>query len=84
MHRFWIVSTLAITCAAVPVRYAGAQHPPAPKAERARVTFSQELPRLDGSKLKATLVEVTYAPGDSSSAHRHPCPVIGYVIEGSY
>ena len=60
-----------------------AQTPPAAK-ERARVAFARSLPALDGAKLKVTVVEVTYAPGDSSTAHRHPCPVVGYVIEGSY
>lgn len=62
---------------------AHAQNVPAAK-ERARVAFTRSLPKLDGTKLKATVVEVTYAPGDSSTAHRHPCPVVGYVIEGSY
>ncbi len=61
-----------------------AQEPPKPKAERARVAYADTLPRLDGGRLKATLVEVTYQPGDSSTAHSHPCPVVGYVIEGSY
>jgi quercetin dioxygenase-like cupin family protein len=58
----------------------GTARPP----ERARVAFAGALPKLDGSRLKATLVEVIYQPGDSSTAHRHPCPVVGYVIEGSY
>jgi quercetin dioxygenase-like cupin family protein len=62
---------------------AQAQNRPAAN-QPARVAFARSLPKLDGTKLKATLVEVTYAPGDSSTAHRHPCPVIGYVIEGSY
>jgi quercetin dioxygenase-like cupin family protein len=30
------------------------------------------------------VIEVTYGPGESSPPHRHPCPVIGYVIEGEY
>jgi quercetin dioxygenase-like cupin family protein len=37
---------------------------------------------MDGDHLKATLVEVNYGPGESSKAHSHPCPVIGYVLEG--
>jgi len=47
-----------------------------------RVANEQVLPQLDGGKLKATLVEVTYAPGAGSSPHSHPCPVIGYVVSG--
>jgi quercetin dioxygenase-like cupin family protein len=32
----------------------------------------------------ATLVEVTYGPGDESAAHKHPGFVLGYVIEGEF
>jgi len=41
------------------------------------------MPRLNGDNLKVTIIEVTYGPGESSKAHTHPCPVIGYVLEGS-
>lgn len=51
--------------------------------ERARVALSQALPKLDGTHLKATVVEVHYGPGESSPQHSHPCVVIGYVIEGA-
>jgi quercetin dioxygenase-like cupin family protein len=50
---------------------------------RSRVAIAQALPRLDGSRLEATLVEVSYEPGGANTAHRHPCPVIGYMLEGS-
>jgi quercetin dioxygenase-like cupin family protein len=39
---------------------------------------------LDGKKAKATTVEVTLEPGESSAPHRHPGPVFGYVLEGEY
>lgn len=84
MQRRWISFTIALSFAALPAVGAEAQDAPAPKPERARVAFSKPLPMLDGAKLKATVVEVAYAPGDSSTAHRHPCPVIGYVVEGAY
>jgi len=51
---------------------------------RVRVALSQPLPRLNGDRLKVTIVEVTYGPGGSSSPHSHPCAVIGYVAEGAY
>jgi quercetin dioxygenase-like cupin family protein len=51
--------------------------------ERDRIVISQALPALDGTHLKATLVEVDYGSGGSSGAHSHPCPVIGYVISGA-
>ena len=50
---------------------------------RARVVLAHELPGLDASRLKATLLDVTYAPGGSSAPHTHPCPVVGYVLEGA-
>lgn len=53
------------------------------KSERARVALSHDLPRLDGGKLKVTIVEVNYGPGEFSMPHSHPCPVIGYVLEGA-
>jgi quercetin dioxygenase-like cupin family protein len=53
------------------------------KMERARVAFTHALPDLDGRHLKATVVEVTYGPGESSNPHSHPCAVIGYVLEGA-
>src|SRR5215813_5300422 len=49
---------------------------------KVRVAAEQVLPQMDGGKLKATLVEVTYGAGAASAPHSHPCPVIGYVISG--
>jgi quercetin dioxygenase-like cupin family protein len=40
--------------------------------------------KLDGKKAKATMVEVTLAPGEVEPAHRHPGPAFGYVLEGEY
>jgi quercetin dioxygenase-like cupin family protein len=52
--------------------------------ERARVVFSHSLPRLNGDHLQITMVQVQYGPSESSPQHTHPCPVVGYVIEGTY
>ena len=54
-----------------------------PRAERARLAFSHTLSRLDGARLQVKLVEVTYGPGESSTPHSHPCPIVGYVLEGA-
>jgi len=45
--------------------------------------FSHALPQLDGSHLRAIVVEVNYAPGEADKPHSHPCTVIGYVAEGA-
>ena len=50
---------------------------------RDRIVYSQSLPKSDGEHLKITVVEVTYAPGESSLPHSHPCPVVGYVVVGA-
>jgi quercetin dioxygenase-like cupin family protein len=38
---------------------------------------------MDGANLKVHAIEVTYPPGTTSTAHRHPCPVVGYMISGT-
>jgi len=53
------------------------------RAQEVRPVFTHALPALDGAKLQARIVEVTYAPGESSARHSHPCAVIVYVIEGA-
>ena len=40
--------------------------------------------KLDGKQARATMVEVTLAPGEEEAAHRHPGPAFGYVLEGEY
>jgi quercetin dioxygenase-like cupin family protein len=40
--------------------------------------------KLDGKKAKATMLEVTLAPGAVETAHRHPGPAFGYILEGEY
>jgi quercetin dioxygenase-like cupin family protein len=40
--------------------------------------------KLDGKAASATVVEVTFEPGQKGSPHRHTGPVFGYVLEGEY
>ncbi|HEX6535826.1 MAG TPA: cupin domain-containing protein [Gemmatimonadaceae bacterium] len=58
---------------------------PAPGADavRSRIAASRSLPPMDGRQLAVTVMEVEYAPGGRSAPHSHPCPVIGYVLEGA-
>ena len=62
----------------------GAKSVSADTARTVRITISHALPAMDGTRLAVTLVEVRYAPGGSSKPHSHPCPVLGYVVEGVY
>jgi quercetin dioxygenase-like cupin family protein len=83
----WSSLALMISCAAVAgshlVSAGGAARTAQTKNERSRVSFSHDLPRLNGDKLSVTVVAVNYGPGESSTPHSHPCPVIGYVVEGT-
>ena len=40
--------------------------------------------KLDGKVASATVVEVTFEPGQEDSPHHHTGPVFGYVLEGEY
>lgn len=40
--------------------------------------------KLDGKDAGATVVEVTFEPGQKDTPHRHTGPVFGYVLEGAY
>ena len=44
--------------------------------------FEHDLPDLTLQGWSATAVEVSYSPGQSSAAHRHPGITIAYVLEG--
>ena len=47
-----------------------------------KVLFKHDVPDLTLKNWAATAVEVSYAPGESSPAHRHPGITIAYVLEG--
>lgn len=47
-----------------------------------RTMLSQQLPAFDVNRPSIDLIEVTYGPGAASPVHTHPCPVIGYVLDG--
>ena len=63
-----------------------AHHDERGKGEAQVKVLSQKdiIEKLDGKKAKATMVEVTLAPGQVEAAHRHPGPAFGYVLEGEY
>jgi quercetin dioxygenase-like cupin family protein len=47
-----------------------------------KVVFKHDLPDLTLKNWAVTAVEVSYGPGESSPAHRHPGITIAYVLEG--
>jgi glucose/arabinose dehydrogenase/quercetin dioxygenase-like cupin family protein len=62
-------------------RVAATAKPPA--GSSARQVATHRVPPMDGTALSMQVVEVSYAPGGWSESHRHPCPVVGYVLEGA-
>lgn len=71
--------TLTLVCVAL----ASCRTAPAQGDADVRIALTQALPPLDGARVEVTVVEVTYGPGEFSAPHRHPCAVIGYVLEGA-
>ena len=39
---------------------------------------------IDGKAARSSTVELTFKPGQQSVPHRHPGPVYGYVMEGTF
>jgi quercetin dioxygenase-like cupin family protein len=54
------------------------------KAKVVTVSARDIVEKIDGKDVKATTLEVTLEPGQSSPPHRHPGPVFGYILEGDY
>ncbi len=77
MHRRILLSTFGSLLASSFT--ANAQ--PANRSRRTQI-FQHGLPDLSLSNWSATAVEVDYAPGESSTAHRHPGLTFAYVLHG--
>jgi quercetin dioxygenase-like cupin family protein len=49
-----------------------------------RLSQRDIIEKLDGKESSATVLEVTFEPGQKDTPHRHAGPVFGYVLEGEY
>lgn len=81
MKRRTVLETIAAAGASAlfaPLLAAGAER----TANGVTPVFTQELPTLTLDGWKMTAVEVSYAPGQGSPAHKHPGFVFGYILEG--
>jgi quercetin dioxygenase-like cupin family protein len=58
-----------------------AQAQPAPGNGR-KIVFESDVPELTLKNWAATVIEVSYGPGEASAAHRHPGITVAYVLEG--
>jgi len=85
MHRAFL--TLAVFAAIGVGGMNLAQHAQHTGKSQVKVTqLSQRdiIEKLDGKAASATVLEVTFEPGQKDSPHRHTGPVFGYVLEGQY
>jgi quercetin dioxygenase-like cupin family protein len=76
-RRAILQSVLALAC--LPAT-AAAQAQPQPQGPK-RI-FQHDIPDLALKNWAVNAVEVAYAPGQSSAAHKHPGLTIAYVLEG--
>ncbi len=53
-------------------------------APAARQVAQKDMAAVNLEGWQVTMTEVSYAPGEASSRHRHPGFVCGYVLEGQY
>jgi quercetin dioxygenase-like cupin family protein len=87
VRRCMNVSTAAMLCGLLALTHSWSQEVTASGGheprERSRLVISQPLPNMHGDHLKVFLEEVVYGPGEASPPHSHPCPVMGYVVEGA-
>jgi quercetin dioxygenase-like cupin family protein len=84
-HALRLIQPSLMTIAMVLILGIGARFSSAQSGSGASppTPFSHALPQLDGRHLRATVVEVSYAPGEADKPHSHPCTVVGYVAQGA-
>jgi len=82
ISKWTVIPAIALASAVLVIQSGSSAKLASLATPRERVAFSHTLPPLDGKSLRATVVEVSYGPGESSKPHSHPCPVIGYVLSG--
>ena len=81
IYGFRMLTVAALSCGVI---FAAQNvHSGDTNSTRDRVVLARSLPTMKGDELKITVLEVAYAPGASSSAHSHPCPVVAYVVSGA-
>lgn len=66
---------------ASPLNLAGQSAASAASSSRVQQVLQHMLTGMGDHEV--TLVVVNYAPGEGSKPHRHPGPVVGYILEGT-
>jgi len=61
-----------------------AQHIESNEVDVKELARREIVEKLDNKEASATVLEVTFGPGQKDTLHRHAGPVFGYVLEGEY
>jgi quercetin dioxygenase-like cupin family protein len=80
----WRGLAVAVCTAVCVVGITLAQHAGKGHVKVAQLSQREIIEKLDGKPASATVVEVTFEPGQEDLSHRHAGPVFGYVLEGEY
>lgn len=83
LHGPAATAAIALSFALTGGILAQASSPHHRRGAQVRDVFSHNLPPMNGKDLTVKVSEVTFAPGASSAPHRHPCPVVVYVLSGA-
>ncbi|MDR3619643.1 MAG: cupin domain-containing protein [Paludisphaera borealis] len=83
-NRNRIVASTLLTLAGLGGVLAVRAHEAAAGAKITQLIGKEIAETLDGKKAQFTMTEVAYEPGQGSDPHRHPGPILGYVLEGEY
>jgi quercetin dioxygenase-like cupin family protein len=82
MH--WTFLAFAVAAAIGVGRVTLAHHAENSEVKVNELSARDIIEKLDGKDASATVVEVTFEPGQKNLPHRHAGPVFGYVLEGEY
>ncbi len=77
-RRAFLATAGAAMATVIATREAAAMPP------QAKPIVQRDAPPVNLEGWQMTATEVSYGPGESSSRHRHPGFVCGYVLEGQY
>ncbi len=83
-RKFLMLAVLAAIGAGGSALAQHAQHAGKDQVKVTQLSQRDIIEKLDGKAASATVLEVTFGPGQKDTLHRHAGPVFGYVLEGEY
>ena len=81
-HRLAATAAIAIVLASLSVAQAQQAYPTVDLLSTGTTVMGETLRYPTGSPAKVTVSIVTIAPGAETAQHRHPAPLVAYILEG--